>query len=73
MPSASGIDVRPHTKTHKSLEMAQRQVRAGAVGLTAAKVGEAEVMSAESHDLLIAYPAVDEHRCVRSRAWHAPA
>ena len=63
--SASGIAVRPHTKTHKSLEMAQRQLRAGAVGLTAAKVGEAEVMSAESHDLLIAYPAVDEHRCVR--------
>jgi D-serine deaminase-like pyridoxal phosphate-dependent protein len=63
--SAAGIDVRPHTRSHKSLEMARRKVGAGAVGLTAAKVGEAEVMAAASHDLLIAYPVVDRHRCHR--------
>jgi len=60
-----GIDVRPHTKTHKSLKLAMRQIRAGAVGLTAAKVGEAEVMSAASRDLLVAFPAVDAYRCRR--------
>jgi D-serine deaminase-like pyridoxal phosphate-dependent protein len=59
------IAIRPHTKTHKSLKMATRQLRAGAVGLTAAKVGEAEVMSAASRDLLIAYPAIDPYRTRR--------
>src|SRR5688500_16692246 len=63
--SGHGIAVRPHTKTHKSLKMATRQMRAGATGLTAAKVGEAEVMAAASRDLLLAYPAVDAHRCRR--------
>ncbi len=59
------INLRPHTKTHKSIAMAKRQMLAGAIGLTAAKVGEAECMSAASNDLLLAYPAVDSGRCVR--------
>lgn len=63
--SDHGIAVRPHTKTHKSLKIATRQMRAGATGLTAAKVGEAEVMAAASRDVLIAYPAVDAYRCRR--------
>jgi D-serine deaminase-like pyridoxal phosphate-dependent protein len=63
--SGHGIAVRPHTKTHKSLKIATRQMRAGATGLTAAKVGEAEVMAAASRDVLVAYPTVDAHRCRR--------
>ena len=59
------IALRPHTMTHKSLKMAMRQVRHGAAGLTAAKVGEAEVMAAASRDLLVAYPAVDPYRSKR--------
>jgi D-serine deaminase-like pyridoxal phosphate-dependent protein len=59
------IGIRPHTKTHKSLHMARLQIGAGAIGLTAAKVGEAEVMSDAGRDLLIAYPAIDPHRCRR--------
>jgi D-serine deaminase-like pyridoxal phosphate-dependent protein len=59
----SGLGVRPHTKTHKSLAMASLQIRAGAAGLTVAKVGEAEVMASASSDLLVAYPAVDGYRC----------
>ena len=39
-----GMGVRPHTKTHKSVEIARRQLAAGAVGLTVAKVGEAEAL-----------------------------
>jgi D-serine deaminase-like pyridoxal phosphate-dependent protein len=60
-----GIAVRPHTKTHKSLYMACRQISAGAVGLTAAKAGEAEVMAAACEDVLVAYPAIDPHRVRR--------
>lgn len=59
------IHVRPHTKTHKSLYMARKQLAAGAIGLTAAKAGEAEVMAAASNDILVAYPAIDLHRVRR--------
>jgi D-serine deaminase-like pyridoxal phosphate-dependent protein len=51
------IDLRPHAKTHKSLAVARRQLAAGAVGLTVATIGEAEVFAAGSvEDLFIAYP-----------------
>lgn len=51
------LQLRPHTKTHKSIALARRQLALGAVGLTVAKVGEAEVMlGAAPEDLLIAYP-----------------
>lgn len=52
-----GISYRPHIKTHKSVRIAQLQVKAGAVGVTVAKIGEAEVMAAGGiEDILIAYP-----------------
>lgn len=60
-----GLLVRPHTKTHKSQMMARLQLEAGAVGLTVAKVGEAEQMLPTGDDLLMAYPAVDPARCGR--------
>jgi len=60
-----GLALRPHAKTHKSLRMARLQLSAGAVGLAAAKVGEAETLAEACDDLLIAYPAVDEPRCRR--------
>ena len=59
------LNLRPHTKTHKSLEMARRQLAVGAVGLTVAKVGEAEIMSRVCSDVFIAYPAVGSHRLAR--------
>jgi D-serine deaminase-like pyridoxal phosphate-dependent protein len=50
-----GIDWRPHSKCHKSTAIAQMQIVAGAVGVTCAKLGEAEVMAAGGvRDLLIA-------------------
>src|SRR6185436_4108920 len=39
-----GVDLRPHTKTHKIPEIAQMQLDAGAIGITVAKIGEAEVL-----------------------------
>lgn len=62
-----GIGLRPHTKTHKSARLAAMQREAGAIGLTVAKVGEAEVMAGagEHPDLLIAYPPVEPSRCDR--------
>jgi D-serine deaminase-like pyridoxal phosphate-dependent protein len=52
-----GLGLRPHTKTHKTPEVARMQLERGACGLTVAKVGEAEVMaSATSAEILVAYP-----------------
>lgn len=52
-----GVGLRPHTKTHKTPEVARLQLEGGAVGLTVAKVGEAEVMAeAGLDDILIAFP-----------------
>ena len=58
-----GLRLRPHTKTHKSTLLARMQLEHGAIGLTVAKAGEAEVMAGAADDLLVAYPAVDRQRC----------
>ncbi|MGE0851367.1 MAG: DSD1 family PLP-dependent enzyme [Hyphomicrobiaceae bacterium] len=42
----AGVRVRPHSKTHKSPDIAARQVARGAVGVCCQKVSEAEVMVA---------------------------
>ncbi len=56
---AAGVRLRPHTKTHKTPEIARLQVAAGAAGITVAKLGEAEVMAgAGLTDILVAYPLV---------------
>ncbi len=45
---------RPHIKTHKSSFLAHLQLRAGAIGITCQKLGEAEVMAeAGIEDILI--------------------
>ena len=52
-----GLDLRPHTKTHKTPEVAGMQMDRGAIGLTVAKVGEAEAMTASGlDDIHVAYP-----------------
>lgn len=45
MAKDHGVALRPHAKTHKSVDIAKRQIAAGAVGLCCAKIGEAEVLS----------------------------
>src|SRR6266481_4948065 len=52
---AHGVAWRPHTKAHKTPEIAQMQLAAGAIGVTCAKLGEAEVMAAAGiRDILVA-------------------
>lgn len=54
-----GVDLRPHAKTHKIIEVGRRQLAAGASGLTVGTIGEAEVFAAAGlADLFIAYPLV---------------
>jgi len=42
----NGMQWRPHSKAHKSPRLARLQIEIGAIGVTCAKVGEAEVMVA---------------------------
>ena len=66
MAARAGVGLRPHTKTHKSPEIARLQLAAGATGITCAKLGEAEVMAdAGLDDLLIAYPLVGDDKLRR--------
>lgn len=67
---AAGVALRPHAKTHKCVEIARRQLALGAVGLTVATVGEAEVfVGGGCDDVLVAFPLwVDDDRAARLRA-----
>jgi D-serine deaminase-like pyridoxal phosphate-dependent protein len=51
-----GLHYRPHAKSHKSSELALKQVEAGAVGVAVATPREAEVMAGVVDDVLVAYP-----------------
>ena len=61
-----GVALRPHAKSHKSAAIARRQVDAGAVGLTVAKLDEAEAfLDAGFTDLFIANEVVGPRKWER--------
>jgi D-serine deaminase-like pyridoxal phosphate-dependent protein len=56
---ADGHDValRPHAKTHKSVDIARMQVAAGARGITVSDLQQAEVFAADGiTDIFLAFP-----------------
>src|ERR671915_2184755 len=54
-----GVQWRPHAKGHKCPAITHRQIAAGAIGVTCAKLGEAEVMAAAGiRDILVANQVV---------------
>ena len=56
----TGKTVRPHVKTHRTPELAKRQLGESSVGVTCATVGEAEAMIAAGlDDVLVANEVVD--------------
>ncbi|WP_338465542.1 DSD1 family PLP-dependent enzyme [Novosphingobium sp. ZN18A2] len=56
---ANGLKLRPHAKTHKSADIARRQIAAGALGVCCAKLGEAEALADEGiTGILITSPVV---------------
>ncbi|MDE0483349.1 MAG: DSD1 family PLP-dependent enzyme [Candidatus Poribacteria bacterium] len=59
-------ELRPHLKTHKTPIIAHKQIAAGAIGITCAKLGEAEaVIHAGIRDVLIANQIVSSHKIAR--------
>lgn len=61
-----GVANRPHIKTHKIPEIAHMQLKAGAVGITCQKLGEAEVMAqAGIRDIFLPYNILGEAKLER--------
>src|SRR6185369_10737788 len=61
-----GTRLRPHAKTHKSIEIARRQLAAGAIGICVAKLGEAEIfVEAGIGKVLITSPIVTDAKIER--------
>lgn len=56
--AAHSLALRPHTKTHKSPQLAAQQIALGAAGLTVAQLHEAQVMAQVCDDILLAHPPV---------------
>lgn len=62
----SGKTIRPHVKTHRTPELARRQLGGLAIGITCATVGEAEAMvDAGIDDILVANEVVDPRKVAR--------
>lgn len=66
------LKLRPHFKTHKTMEILQLQFEHGAVGVTVAKLGEAEeivrspLFKETRRSILVAYPLVGEQNLKRA-------
>jgi 3-hydroxy-D-aspartate aldolase len=64
-----GVALRPHAKTHKSVEVARRQLEAGAIGISVATIGEAERLTDGGiGNLLITSPLATPPKLRRLRA-----
>lgn len=63
---AENVALRPHAKTHKSVHFARMQLAAGAVGVSCATLGEAEIMVAGGiAGILITSPQVTPQKIAR--------
>jgi D-serine deaminase-like pyridoxal phosphate-dependent protein len=61
-----GVNWRPHVKGNKTIEIVRKEIAAGAIGITCAKVGEAEVMAdAGIKSMLIANEIVGAPKIAR--------
>lgn len=69
--NANGVTLRPHAKTHKSVDIAKMQIAAGAVGVCCAKLGEAEALAEGGiQTILITSPVVTPQAIERLMALH---
>jgi len=62
----AAIALRPHAKTHKSVDIAMRQIEAGAVGIGCATLDEAEMLAdANVPGLLLTSPTIGADAAIR--------
>jgi 3-hydroxy-D-aspartate aldolase len=66
LAKASGKKLRPHAKAHKCIEVAKRQIAAGAIGVCAATVPEAELLVETGiPGVLLTSPLADSRKMTR--------
>lgn len=62
--SKYNIKHRPHVKTHKSVELAKLEIKAGAIGISCATLTELEIMAAAGiNNILLAFPLIGNTQC----------
>lgn len=65
--AGTGVAIRPHAKTHKCGEIARLQMAAGAIGICAAKLSEAEALAADGvHKILLTTANVSRPKIQRA-------
>ena len=60
--STSGKNLRPHAKAHKCVEIAKRQIEAGAVGVCVATISEMDWMTAAGIGVLLTTPVASRQK-----------
>jgi 3-hydroxy-D-aspartate aldolase len=67
----NGLKLRPHAKTHKSVDIARLQMAAGALGVCCAKLGEAEAIGGQGiNSILLTSPVVTPQAIARLLSLH---
>ena len=57
LADSAGVKVRPHSKSHECPEIIKMQIKAGAIGVSSAKLDEAENMAdAGIEDIQVVHP-----------------
>ena len=68
----NGLRLRPHVKTHELPQLALKQLKLGAIGITAQKLGEAEAMADGGlTDIFLPYNILGAAKLDRLAALHA--
>lgn len=63
LASEANIDMRPHCKSHKTVEIAKQQIRFGASGITASTLKEVEMLiKGGIKSITLAYPLIGEDK-----------
>ena len=63
LADSAGVKVRPHSKSHECAEIVKMQIKAGAIGVSSAKLDEAERMADEGiKDIQIVHPFYGDHK-----------
>lgn len=63
MANEANVDLRPHCKSHKTVEIARQQVRFGASGITASTLKEVEMLKKGGiKSITLAYPLIGDEK-----------
>jgi D-serine deaminase-like pyridoxal phosphate-dependent protein len=63
MANEANVDLRPHCKSHKTVEIARQQIRFGASGITASTLKEVEMLKKGGiKSITLAYPLISEEK-----------